>query len=240
MRLFPAIDIKNGKCVRLKQGLFDQMNIYGDEPYEIAKKFEQDGARYIHVVDLDGALAGHEVNDAAIKKIAGSVSIPIEVGGGIRTDADIEEKFALGVSRVVIGTKAVEEPEFVKRCIAKYSPSKISVGIDAKNGKVAIKGWESVSELDAVDFALTMKKAGVRTIIYTDISKDGMLCGPNIEKTTEMMIKTDMKIVASGGVSCIEDLCRLEKAGIYGVIIGKAIYEKKIELKKAIELFETI
>ena len=238
MRLYPAIDIKNGQCVRLRQGVFDDTTVYANEPFEVAKEFEAEGAKFLHIVDLDGALRGTGANDAALAKIIENVSIPVEIGGGIRTMQDIEHRLNMGVSRVILGTKAVESPDFVKEAVEKFGADKIVVGIDAKDGLVAIKGWETISNMDAVSLALSMKDLGVKTIIYTDISKDGMLCGPNFVQTARMVEITGMDIVASGGVSCMNDLEPLEKIGVEGAILGKAIYEKRVDLKEAAARFE--
>lgn len=235
MRLYPAIDIKNGQCVRLTRGDFNAVEIYSTNPAEIAKSFEEQGAEFIHVVDLDAALAGHTVNEAVIRKIVESVSIPVQTGGGIRTPQDVEAKLNMGLARVIIGTKAVENPDFVREMVEKYGPDKIVVGIDAKNGNVAVSGWEKVSEVNAVELALSMKKIGVKTIVYTDINRDGMLSGPNFEYTEKMVRETGLDIIASGGVSTVEDLEKLVKTDVEGAIIGKAIYEKKINLKEALE-----
>lgn len=238
MRLYPAIDIKNGQCVRLRQGVFDDTTVYANEPFQVAKEFEADGAKFLHIVDLDGALRGMGANDEALAKIIANVSIPVEIGGGIRTMQDIEHRLNMGVSRVILGTKAVESPAFVKEAIANFGADKIVIGIDAKDGMVAIKGWETISDADAVTLALSMKDLGVKTIIYTDISKDGMLCGPNFVQTARMVETTGMDIVASGGVSCMEDLVQLEKIGVEGAILGKAIYEKRVDLKEAARRFD--
>ena len=238
MRLYPAIDIKNGQCVRLRQGVFDDTTVYANEPFEVAKEFEADGAKFLHIVYLDGALRGTGANDEALKKIVEHVTIPVEIGGGIRTMQDIEHRLSLGVTRVILGTKAVESPDFVKEAVEKFGADKIVVGIDAKDGMVAIKGWETISNVDAVSLALSMKDLGVKTIIYTDISKDGMLCGPNFVQTARMVEITGMDIVASGGVSCMNDLIQLEKIGVEGAILGKAIYEKRVDLKEAAARFD--
>ena len=238
MRLYPAIDIKNGQCVRLRQGVFDDTTVYANEPFQVAKEFEADGAKFLHIVDLDGALRGTGANDEALTKIIENVSIPVEIGGGIRTMEDIEHRLNMGVSRVILGTKAVESPEFVKEAVEKFGADKIVIGIDAKDGMVAIKGWETISNVDAVTLALSMKELGVKTIIYTDISKDGMLCGPNFAQTARMVEATGMDIVASGGVSCMEDLIQLEKINVEGAILGKAIYEKRVDLKEAASRFD--
>ncbi len=238
MRLYPAIDIKDGQCVRLKKGLFNEVTVYSDEPYKIAKQFEADGAYFIHTVDLDGALKGRSVNAATIEKIVKSVSIPVQLGGGIRTLENIKEVLDLGVYRAIIGTKAVENPDFIREAIDKFGAEHIVVGIDAKDGYVAIEGWEKLSDKTAVNMALAMKEMGVQTIVYTDISKDGMLTGPNVEQTKLLSDKTGIDIIASGGMSCMEDLENIYNAGIHGAIIGKAIYEKRIVLKDAVAKYE--
>ncbi len=237
MNLYPAIDIKNGQCVRLKQGVFEDTTVYSNEPFEVAKEFEAAGARFLHIVDLDGALRGMGANDEALKKIIENISIPVEIGGGIRTMQDIEHRLSMGVARVILGTKAVESPAFVKEAVQKFGVDKIVIGIDAKDGMVAIKGWETISNVDAVSLALDMKALGVKTIIYTDIAKDGMLCGPNFLQTARMVEATGMDIVASGGVSCMKDLEQLEQINVEGAILGKAIYEKRVDLKEAAQRF---
>ena len=239
MRLYPAIDVKNGQCVRLKKGLFNEVTVYSERPYEIAKGFEEAGAQFIHTVDLDGALKGHGVNAETIKKICSSVNIPVQMGGGIRTLENIQEVLDLGVYRVIIGTKAVENPDFIKAAIDRFGAEHIVVGVDAKDGLVAIEGWEKVSDKTALSLALAMKDIGVQTIVYTDISKDGMLAGPNVEQTKILSDKTGIDIIASGGMSCMDDLTHINDAGIHGAIIGKAIYEKRIDLKEAVNLFES-
>ncbi|MBQ9118933.1 MAG: 1-(5-phosphoribosyl)-5-[Lachnospiraceae bacterium] len=237
MKLFPAIDIKNGQCVRLRQGQFHDVEVYSHIPACVAESFEQQGASYIHIVDLDGALVGHSMNEEVIKEIVARVSIPVQVGGGIRTIKDIETKLNLGVDRVIIGTKAVENPQFVKEAIMRFGADRIVVGIDAKNGMVATDGWEKVSNFNAVQLALQMKELGVQTIVYTDISKDGMLQGPNIEHTEKMVTATGLNIIASGGVSSMKDLDDLNSISVYGAIMGKAIYEKRIDLAEAVKKY---
>ena len=238
MILFPAIDIKNGQCVRLRQGSFQDVLVYSDTPLKIAKEWEAAGASFIHMVDLDGALLGHSVNDDVIKSIVSEVKIPVQVGGGIRTIKDIENKLNLGVDRVIIGTKAVKDPAFIKEAITTFGSKHIVIGIDAKDGMVAIEGWEKVSGYNAIALALEMKKLGVNTIVYTDISKDGMLQGPNIPHTKELADATGLNIIASGGVTSLKDLEMLEEVNMYGAIIGKALYENRIDLKTAVNLFE--
>ncbi len=238
MKLYPAIDIKDGHCVRLRQGQFDQVKIYSDSPAEVAALWESKGASFLHLVDLDGALKGRSANADCIRQIVQTVQIPTELGGGIRSLRDIEEVLDLGVYRAIIGTKAVEDPRMLREAVKQFGAEHIAVGIDAKNGLVAVNGWEQVSQISAMDLALAMKDMGVRTIIYTDISRDGMLTGPNVEATKILSDTTGLDVVASGGVSCIEDLRRIHWAGIHGAIIGKALYESRIDLAEAVQEFE--
>lgn len=238
MKLYPAIDIKDGHCVRLRQGQFDQVKVYSDTPAEIAALWESKGASYLHLVDLDGALRGRSVNAECIRQIVERVQIPVELGGGIRTLRDIEEVLDLGVHRAIIGTKAVEDPRMLREAVKQFGAEHIAVGIDARNGMVAVNGWEQVSQVSAMDLALLMKDMGVKTIIYTDISRDGMLSGPNVEATQQLSDVTGLDVVASGGVSCMEDLRRIHWAGIHGAIIGKALYENRIDLAEAVQEFE--
>lgn len=238
MQLYPAIDLKDGKSVRLKQGEFKEITVYCEEPYKVARYFEENGASFIHLVDLDGALEGHSVNEDTIKKIVSSVNIPCELGGGIRTMEDIERVLSYGINRVIIGTKAVKDPSFVEEAVKRFGADRIVVGVDAKNGMVAIEGWEKVSDKSALSMCLSMKEMGVKNIVYTDISKDGMLMGPNVAMTQELTDKTGMNIIASGGVSSMEDLRNLNAAGIKGAIIGKAIYENRVNVKEAVDEFE--
>lgn len=238
MRIYPAIDIKDGKCVRLSQGRFDKVTVYNDNPLEVAKQWVEEGASFIHLVDLDGALLGNQANKKVIKEIAQTVKIPVQTGGGIRNIEAVRERLSLGVHRVIIGTAAVKNPDFVKEAVNLFGEDKIVVGIDAKDGKVAIEGWEEVSSISAIDLALEMKEIGVKTIVYTDISKDGMLCGVNTIATKELIDATKMDIIASGGVANLSDLEKVYTIGAEGVIIGKALYQETIDLQKAIEFYE--
>lgn len=238
MKLYPAIDMKDGKCVRLKQGEFKDIKVYCYEPWKVAKYFEENGASFIHLVDLDGALKGHSVNEESIKRIVSEVNIPCELGGGIRTVLDIERVLSYGINRVIIGTKAVSSPEFVREAVEKFGSEKIVIGVDAKDGFVAVEGWEQLSDKTALSMCLTMKELGVKHIVYTDISKDGMLSGPNIAMTKKLTDETGLDIIASGGVSGTEDLRSLAAAGIKGAIIGKAIYENRINIQDAVREFE--
>ena len=238
MQLYPAIDMKNGQCVRLRQGAFKDITIYSDAPEKVAAHWQEKGASFLHLVDLDGALAGYSVNEEVIRRIADTVSIPIEIGGGIRSGEAVERMLGLGVRRVIIGTKAVEHPEFLRDMVRTFGEEAIVAGVDAKDGMVAVEGWEKVSSLTARDLCLTMKEYGVRHIVYTDISRDGMLSGPNVEATRKLTEETGLDIIASGGVSCMEDLKCLHEAGIRGAVIGKALYENWIDLAEAVRLYE--
>lgn len=234
MKIYPAIDIKDGKCVRLLRGSFDDVTVYGDNPAEMARKWESLGGEYIHVVDLDGALKGHGVNAESIKEICKAVNVPVQTGGGIRSISDIEAKLECGISRVIIGTKAVSDADFVKEAVKRYG-DKIVIGIDAKDGMVAIEGWEKTSEYRAVEFAKKMEEIGVKTIIYTDIATDGTLMGPNVDAMREMVNNTNMDIIASGGIGNIEHIKALIPTGVEGVITGRALYTGNINLCDAIK-----
>ncbi|GER93326.1 1-(5-phosphoribosyl)-5-[(5-phosphoribosylamino) methylideneamino]imidazole-4-carboxamide isomerase [hot springs metagenome] len=236
MLVIPAIDLKDGLCVRLLQGRKEDATIYSDDPASTAKRWESCGAKLLHVVDLDGAFTGNQKNIEGIRKIRQAVGMDIEVGGGIRNLQQIDLLISIGIDRVILGTAAIENPEIVKEACKKY-PGKVLVGIDAKNGFVAVKGWVEVTGVRAKELALKMQDRGVSGIIYTDISKDGMMTGPNIETTREMVETLTIPVIASGGVSSIEDIKRLKEIkGLYGVITGKAIYSGAIDLKEAIEI----
>ncbi len=233
MTIYPAIDIIDGKCVRLKMGDYSQKTVFGDDPVAVAKEWERLGAKFIHIVDLDGARSGDMPNFDLISKIAKSVSAKIEVGGGIRDMTAVDRYLEAGVRRVILGTAALRNPAFARAAAQKYG-DRVAVGIDAKDGKVAVSGWEEVSSADAAEFAKEMERAGVKTIIYTDIATDGMLSGPNLKAMEEMVNAVDIDVVASGGVSKIEDVAALKKTGVEGAIIGKALYTKDIDLSRAL------
>lgn len=208
MQLYPAIDMKNGKCVRLRQGEFKDVTVYSDCPEEVACKWQEQGATFFHLVDLDGALAGHSVNEETLRRIVSSVSIP------------------------------VEQPEFLRKMAEKFGAEAIVAGIDAKNGNVAVQGWEQVSSVMALKLAQRMRDYGIKHIVYTDISRDGMLSGPNVEAAKRLTKETGLDVIASGGVSSMEDLQALYEAGIKGAIIGKALYENRIDLSEAVRRLE--
>lgn len=234
MIIYPAIDLKNGVCVRLKRGDMALATEYGD-PAEMAAEWQRQGAPYLHVVDLEAAFAGALLNRKAVKRILEAVDIPVQLGGGVRIMADIAERLALGIRRVIIGTAAIENPELVREAVAKF-PGRIVAGIDARKGRVATRGWASDTGEDPVALALKMKDMGITTVIYTDIVRDGMLSGPNTAAVQSMVEKTGMEIIASGGMSVPEDVARVRETGAGGVIIGKALYTGGISLKEAISL----
>jgi phosphoribosylformimino-5-aminoimidazole carboxamide ribotide isomerase len=242
MIIIPAIDIRQGNSVRLKQGKIDAETIYSADPVFIAKLWRAKGARRIHVVDLDGALSGTNINREIIRNICASVDIPVEVGGGIRDMNKIREVFDLGAELVVLGTVAVYNPEIVRKAICKYSAEKIIVAVDAKDGKVAIDGWKDVTPIDVLELVSRLKEMGVQEILYTDILRDGMFTGPDFAGL-EKLSESGMKIIASGGVKTIADLVKLkqkEKSGIVATIVGSALYTDEFKLEDAIKTLENL
>ena len=235
MKLFPAIDLYEGKAVRLYKGDYAQMTVYSENPVEVAIDFKNCGATHIHLVDLEGAKSGTTPNFEVVKNIKDSTGLFCEIGGGIRNMDVIDKYITAGVDRVILGTAAVTNPGFVEEAVAKYG-DRIAVGIDIKDGYVAIKGWTETSDDDAFAFCNKMQNIGVKTIICTDISKDGAMQGTNHELYKELSQRFDIQIIASGGVSTIDDIAKLRKLDIYGAIIGKAYYTKAIDLKEAIEV----
>ena len=238
MIVIPAIDLKEGNCVRLEQGEMNRDTVFSDNPAEQALKWQEAGAELLHLVDLDGAFAGIPKNKAAIESIIKAIKIPAQLGGGIRDIATIEAYLSLGLSRVIIGTAAQRNPELVIEACQKF-PGQIVVGIDAKNGMVAVQGWAELTDISAVDLAKKFEDCGVAAIIYTDISRDGMMGGPNLEATRALAEAISIPVIASGGVSSlkdIENLMAIEQSGISGAITGKAIYTGAINLREAIAL----
>ena len=238
MLIIPAIDIKGGKCVRLFQGKMNQETVYSDDPVSVAKRWEDEGAEFLHLVDLDGAVSGVPKNKEIIGNIIKAVKIPVEVGGGIRNIDSIKEYIFMGAQKVIIGTTALENPELVHEACKMHS-DKIMVGIDAKNGQVAVRGWKDVTGTSASALAKKFEGMGVSGIIYTDISRDGTLSGPNIDSIKSFAESIDTPVIASGGVSNINDIkniMKLTKHGVTGVIVGKAIYSGTVNLREAIEL----
>ncbi|MDR3586089.1 MAG: 1-(5-phosphoribosyl)-5-[(5-phosphoribosylamino)methylideneamino]imidazole-4-carboxamide isomerase [Desulfosporosinus sp.] len=238
MLLFPAIDLKEGKAVRLLQGRMEDSTVYADNPVEVAQDFENQGATYLHVVDLNGAFTGEPVNDETIRKIVGSVSLKIQVGGGIRTMERIEELLDLGVERVILGTVAFKDPDLVAEAARRYG-ERIVVGIDALGGWVAVQGWAEATEMLAIDLALAMKDVGIKRVVFTDIARDGMLRGPNIESTVHLAQETGLAVIASGGISTLADLRHLQLESLKGIsiegaITGKALYSGAFTLSEAL------
>ena len=235
MIVFPAIDIKDGKCVRLCQGRKDSQSVYYSQPSAAARLFEDEGAEFLHVVDLDGAFNGNRTNLQAVKDIVREVSIPVQLGGGIRSMEDIEELMNAGVYRVILGTAAMENQSFVRNAINEYG-DRVVVSIDASNGYAAARGWTQVSSIKALDLADMLQSMGLKTIVYTDISRDGMMAGPNIKALKELSKRIDMDIIASGGVASSQDVMRIKAMELYGVIIGKALYTGSISLRSLLEV----
>jgi len=238
MIVIPAIDLKNGQCVRLEQGLMERDTVYSLDPAATARRWQEEGGELLHIVDLDGAFAGVPKNRAVIERIVAAIDIPAQLGGGIRDLATIEAYLALGLSRVIIGTAAQRTPQLVTEACRQF-PGRIVVGIDAKNGMVAVQGWAEVTDVTAVELAKRFAGDGVAAIIYTDIARDGMLQGPNLEATRQLAEAVGIPVIASGGVSSLQDienLLAIEQYGVAGVITGKAIYSGALDLREAVEL----
>ena len=240
MILYPAIDLKDGNCVRLYKGEMDQATVFNDSPAAQAQAFVDEGCEWLHLVDLNGAFAGEPVNAKAVEDILGSVRVPAQLGGGIRDLATIEMWLSKGLQRVILGTVAVEDPNLVKEAAKKFE-GHVAVGIDARNGKVATRGWAEETDIDAQDLAKQFEDAGVAAIIYTDINRDGAMQGPNIEETAAIANAVSIPVIASGGVSTLDDLSALKscKAPLNGVISGRALYEKTILLPQAVALLHS-
>ncbi|MEC2064067.1 1-(5-phosphoribosyl)-5-[(5-phosphoribosylamino)methylideneamino]imidazole-4-carboxamide isomerase [Bacillus inaquosorum] len=235
--LYPAIDMRNGKCVRLVQGDYNKETIYGDSPYDMAALFASEGAEWIHLVDLDGAKEGKRVNDRHVIEIAQKLDLKVEIGGGIRSESDVYEYLSAGVDRVILGSSAVSNPPFVKKMLKQYG-EKIAIGLDARNGFVSTEGWLETSTLKATELGKELANEGTEVFIFTDIATDGMLSGPNIESTVELAKETGKSVIASGGVSSVADLealARYQTDGVSGAIIGKALYTNQFTLSEALE-----
>jgi len=241
MVILPAIDLKNGCCVRLEQGMPDKEKVYSGDPAEMARTWARQGAQWLHVVDLDGAFSGKPKNLAALQAIRDAVDIPIQFGGGNRTMDTLDRVFGLGVDRVVLGTAALREPNFLHAACARYG-GRTAVGIDARGGKVAVKGWSDVTDTDAVEFAREVARQGAGLIIYTDIARDGMMSGPNMDALKKMAEGVSIPVIASGGISRLSDvrgICKVAPGRIVGMIIGKALYEGAFALEQALEITAT-
>jgi phosphoribosylformimino-5-aminoimidazole carboxamide ribotide isomerase len=236
--LFPAIDLKDGQCVRLKRGEMAQATVFSDDPAAQARAFEDQGFRYLHIVDLNGAFAGRPVNAPAVEAILGAVSIPVQLGGGIRDLATIEAWLGKGITRVILGTVAVRDPVLVRDACRRF-PGRVAVGIDARGGRVAVEGWAETSELSAIDLARRFEDAGVAAVIYTDIDCDGVLEGLNLRGTAELALSTAIPVIASGGLAGLEDiqaLLRPEYAMLEGAIAGRALYDGRLDAQAALAL----
>jgi phosphoribosylformimino-5-aminoimidazole carboxamide ribotide isomerase len=240
MILFPAIDLKGGACVRLLRGEMSAATTFNENPADQAARFAAAGCEWLHVVDLDGAFAGKAVNAKAVAAILDAASVPVQLGGGIRDEASIERWLDSGIARVILGTIALRQPHFVKSACKRW-PGKIVVGIDARDGFVAVEGWAKTSTVKALDLALMFEQAGVAAIVYTDISRDGALAGPNVEATVDIAFQLTTPVIVSGGVSSLDDLKAIkaqEKSGIVGVICGRALYDGRIDLPQAVRLLK--
>lgn len=238
MIIFPAIDMRQGRCVRLLQGRAEQETVYFEDPVSVALRWEAEGAAWLHLVDLDGAMSEGSGNRAIAKRIFAALRIPVQFGGGLRTMKDLEEILGAGAARGVVGTAAVQHPEFLAQAVHCFG-DRIVVGIDARDGRVATHGWNQVGSLEAAAFAQTLARSGVQRVVYTDISKDGMLVGPNLGATKQLAMDSRLKVIASGGVASLDDLRALrglETSGVEGAIVGKALYERRFTLKEAIEV----
>lgn len=233
MIVYPAIDIRNGCCVRLLQGSFEKETVYGKDPVAMAKRLKQAGAVWIHVVDLDGARTGVGVNLPLIEQMT-KLGLKIELGGGIRSEEDFVRRMECGVARCVLGTAAIENPALMAWA-AKTYPGRVAVGIDAKDGRVAVKGWEEKSALTPLEVAKNAAQAGVKTVVYTEIANDGMQNGPDIEASVALAAQSGLEVIVSGGVGCLEDVKKVKQAGLPGVIIGKAMYDGRLDIKQALQ-----
>jgi phosphoribosylformimino-5-aminoimidazole carboxamide ribotide isomerase len=233
--ILPAIDIRGGQCVRLRQGDYDQEMVFGNDPAEMAHRWVSQGAAYLHLVDLDGARNGQPVNGESVRRIVKAAGIPCQLGGGLRSEAHITEALSWGIERVVLGTRALKEPSWLEG-VARQFPGRIVLGIDAKQGQVATDGWLNVSKCSALDLARQCAAWPLAALVYTDISRDGMLLGPNLDAVAEMAAAVPLPVIASGGVATLDDVSRLARLGLAGCIIGRALYEGRIDLATSIIL----
>lgn len=237
MKVYPVIDIKGGKCVRTRQGMYYDIEVYSNYPSKVAKSLEEQGAEYLHVIDLDGAILGHSMNDDCLEEIIKNVSIPVQVGGGIRTIKDIDQKLMLGAKRVVIGTKAAKNPAFIKEAVNIFGAERLVVSIDLKNNSVMMDAWEKASAYSAKELTKMMKEAGIKTVIYTDVDREGMMQGIDIDYARELIARTDMEVVVAGGITSLKDLELLYEAGANGVLLGKSLYEHRMEMNVIMDHF---
>lgn len=234
MKIYPAIDMKDQSCVMLQQGVYDKMTVYEKDPVKVAKRWEAMGAEVLHLIDLDGARSGHRVNEPIVREMLKNINIPVQLGGGIRDTEGVEKLLDIGVSQVIIGTVALKKPDWIKEMIERHG-NKIIVAIDAINGLMATDGWESVSDVKAIDYIKELKSYGLNRIVYTDIEKDGMLVGPNFQIYEELIEEVPIEVIASGGVTTLDDIRRLKSMNLYGAIIGKALYDGKLDLEEVLK-----
>jgi phosphoribosylformimino-5-aminoimidazole carboxamide ribotide isomerase len=233
--ILPAIDLRGGQCVRLQQGDYARETVFDEDPVAVARRWVEQGAAFLHLVDLDGARAGRPVNGPSIQRIVAAVQVPCELGGGIRSEQDVEEVLGWGVARVILGTRALQDPAWCSAVCRRF-PGKIALGIDARHGKVATEGWLQTSDMMAIELARRCADWPLAAIIYTDISKDGMMQGPNVEATAELARAVPVPVIASGGVTTLDDVARLARHNLHGCIVGRALYEGKLDLRAAIAI----
>ena len=231
MQIYPAIDLRGGQCVRLRQGDYAQETVFGADPAAMARRWVEDGATYLHLVDLDGAKAGHPVNEASVRAIVAATAIPCQLGGGMRTREHVAAALGWGVARVIVGTRALESADWLARTCAEF-PGRIVLGIDAKDGRVATQGWLDVSDVAALDLARRLAELPLAAIVYTDISRDGMLQGANVAAMAEMAAAVPLPVIASGGVTTLDDIAQLAEARLAGCIVGRALYEGQLGLRE--------
>ncbi len=234
--IYPAIDLRQGRCVRLRQGRPQEETVFGDDPLVVARRWADEGAEWLHVVNLDGAFGQKSPNVRILGDIVAAVDIPVQFGGGLRDITGIEEALSLGVQRIILGTVAVRHPALVACALERFGPQKVAVGIDAREGQVATNGWQNVSSVTALELALKMKELGLSRVVHTDIARDGMLCGVNVEASAELARRTGLMVIASGGISSLEDVRRVKEAHLEGVIIGQALYTGAVALPQAIKV----
>jgi len=235
MQIYPAIDLRDGKCVRLKQGDYAQETVFGADPAAMAERWVAEGATYLHLVDLDGAKEGRSVNGRSVRAIVKAAAVPCQLGGGLRSEDDIKDALSWGLARVIVGTKALQSPKWLMQMALRF-PGRIVLGIDARDGKVATQGWLDVSEIAALDLARQCARPPLSAIIYTDISRDGMMQGANVAAMAEMAAAVPLPLIASGGVTTLDDVSSLQEAGLAGCIIGRALYEGQIKLREVVAM----
>ena len=233
MLILPAIDLRGGQCVRLRQGDFAQETVFGADPAAVARAWVDQGAAFLHLVDLDGAREGRPVNGDSVRRIIRSAGVPCQLGGGLRTQAHVEEALGWGVTRIILGTRAWQDPDWCEAMCRRF-PGRVALGIDARGGKVAVQGWQHVSDCSALDLARRAGGWPLAAIIYTDIQRDGMLEGPNVEASAELARAVAVQVIASGGVTTVEDIARLAGAGLAGCVVGRALYEGRLDLRSAL------